>query len=356
MALQYPRYGLLDLRDTTLVQLRIGQIGDDRLAEFLQAELQMYNAIADELMGGLTFDTQDWVVRFGAQGGGEMLPADEYSRQDVQHVAPGYSLGFPLRRYQYAIGWTRDFFRRKTVGDLVKNLDEATRADLRLIIRQIKLALFTPTNATFHDEYKGDITVRALVNADGTPIPSYDGIVFDPATHTHYTVSGGASLTDANIVAFEQNLIEHGHVGNQVLYINPQEEAQVKALSDFVAAVNPYLLQPLTTRALVSNPNDYLHILGRLRHFEVRMRNWMPPGYIFGYNEYGDGSSLNPLARRMSDLPEDNNLHIAGEDDRFPLNSQFMERWLGFGAYNRTNGVVMQVTTNGTYTAPTITG
>lgn len=348
-------YGMLDMRDTTVAQQRLVDIGTDRLAEFLQAELAVYNAIMDELMGKLSFPTTEHTVRYGAQGTMEMLPADEYSRQDVQRMGLGYSLGFPIERYQIAVGWTKDFFKRKTVGDLTRILDGATSADLRNNIRIIKNALFQPANYTFPDELKGDLAVKRLINADSTVIPPYDGATFDGATHTHYLFTAGTAIANADAKAIEDHLTEHGHQGNLVMYANPSEETAIRALTDFTAAQSPFIINPLGAYAVVSDPGDYRHVLGRLRHMEVRLRNWMPVGYYFAFNEYGANSPLNPLARRLSDLPEDNSLHLAGEDERFPLFTQFQERFIGFGAYNRTNGVVMyKDASNGdAYVAPT---
>lgn len=349
-------YGMLDMRDTTVAQQRLADIGLDRLGEFAAAELAMYNEIADELMGKLSFASTEFMVRYGAQGEFEMIPAEEYSRPDVQRVGMGYSLGFPIDRYQVAVGWTRDFWRRKTVGDFTRTLDAATAADLRLLIKKIKTALFLKTNYTYADELKGDLAVKRLINADSTPINPFDGNTFDGSTHTHYLPTAGTSLADADAKTIEDHLIEHGHDGNLVLYINPAQETAVRGLTDFEEARRPYIIDPTGRFADVSNANDR-HILGRLRSMEVRVRNWMPAGYLFAFNEYGVNSPLNPLHRRLSDLAEDNSLHIAGTDERFPLYTQFMERFIGFGAYNRTNGVVMYIDTgNGdVYVDPTIT-
>jgi hypothetical protein len=350
-----PTYGLLDTRDLQVANLRIAAVGEDRLFEALDEQLVAYNALMDELLGALTAPTRLHQRRFGASGSGEMLPAAEYSRFDAQHIGPGQTLGFPIDRYGYALGWTRDYLRRATVGEVQKQADEAKRADFRLIIRLIKLALFTPTNSTFIDPVYGSTPVKALINADSSFIPDYDGVTFNAATHTHYITSGGTTFTQANETAVEKHIYEHGIFGNLVLYINPDQEADVRAMTKFVPRQDPYIVNPLGEYARVSD-NDYLHTIGRVGYAEVRKRNWMPTGYIFMYNEYGDGSELNPLARRLADDPElnEDNLVIVGQDERFPLRAQWMERFIGFGAYNRLNGVVMQVTASGTYTAPTL--
>jgi hypothetical protein len=349
------KFGTLDMRDTTVAQLRLRDIGTDDLNAFLQAEFAMYNEIANELIGLFSFPTTEYLVRYGRQGSMEMQPAEEYSRMNLQRLGLGYSLGLPLTRWQIGIGWTRDFFRRKTVQDLTLALDAQLGADTRNNIREIKRALFGSTNYTFADELKGDLAVKRLINADSTPIPPYDGATFDGSTHTHYLYTDGATIAAADATAIQNHLTEHGHDGNLVMYINPAQEAVVRLLSTFTAAQSPFLIQPTTTVALVSNASDYRHVIGRVGAMEVRMRNWVPAGYFLAFNEYGVNSPLNPLARRLSDIPEDNDFHLVGEDDRFPLHAQWSERYIGFGGWNRTNGVIMyQDAGNGNaYVVPT---
>lgn len=349
-------FGMLDLRDTTVQQLRLAELGEDRLNEWIRNELAMYNAIADELIGKLSFPTTEVQTRYGRQGSMRMLPAEEYSRMDLQRIGRGYSLGFPLKRFQLGIGWTRDFFRRKLASDLTLTFDAAQTADWQRVIYEIKVALFSPTNYTFADELKGDLAVKRLINADSTPIPSWDGATFNGASHTHYLYTAGTTFQEVDAVTIQNHLTEHGHDSNLVTYINPAEQSEWEGMDTFIPAQKPFVIDPLGTYARVSDPAD-LQVLGRVGIMEIRVRNWMPAGYSFSYAEYGANNPRNPLARRLSDLPEDNAFHIAGTDDRFPFHSEWAERYIGFGAYNRTNGVVMYKDTgNGdAYVVPTIT-
>lgn len=276
---------------------------------------------------------------------------------DLQRLGNGYSLGLPIKRFQLGIGWTRDFFRRKLGSDLTLTLDAATAADWQRVIYEIKVALFSPTNYTFYDETKGDLAVKRLINADSSVIPMWDGTTFNGASHTHYLYTTGVTFAQADATAIQNHLTEHGHLGNLVVYINAAEVTEWTDMTGFVPAQSPFIIDPLGTYARVSDPNDYQHVLGRNGAMEIRVRSWVPAGYCFAFNEYGPNNPRNPLARRLSDLPEDNTLHVAGTDDRFPFHSEWMERYIGFGGYNRTNGVVMYKDTgNGdAYVAPTLT-
>lgn len=350
-------FGMLDMRDTTIAQLRLAELGEDRLNEWIQNELAIYNAIAEELLSKLSFSTTEVQTRYGRQGTMRMLPAEEFSRMDLQRIGRGYSLGFPLKRFQLGIGWTRDFFRRKLASDLALTFDAAVAADWQRVIYEIKVALFSPTNYTFSDELKGDLAVKRLINADSTVIPAWDGATFNGASHTHYLYTDGTTFQEVDAAAIQNHLTEHGHQGNLVTYINTAERAEWEAMDNFLPVQRPWIIDPLGQYGRVSDSADYLHVVGRVDAMEIRARSWMPAGYSFSFNEYGPNNPRNPLARRLSDLPEDNAFHIAGTDDRFPFHSEWAERYIGFGAYNRTNGVVMYKDSgNGNaYVAPTIT-
>jgi hypothetical protein len=94
--------------------------------------------------------------------------------------------------------------------------------------------------------------------------------------------------------------------------------------------------------------------IGRIFEFEVRVRNWMPAGYLLAYKEYGSNSPLNPITYRISPVASWQGLYMPGDEERFPLRQQWLERRYGFGVRQRTNGVIGQLIASTTYTKPTI--
>lgn len=348
-----PNFGILQRSDLMSQGLLLRDIGEDRLWQYLDYQLSAYNAVMKELTSLLTFETERPITRFGAGGRMYMLPADEFSRPDAQKLSPGYQLGFPITQYQIGLGWTREYFRRRPAKEWAEEVDSMTGADEAMQIDNIRSALFNPTNSTFHDPDFGDLAVKALLNADSLFIPGYNGVTFNPASHTHYLVSGNTSPTLANLQAMKLHVTEHGHRGQLVLYINDAQDPAIRALTGFVAKQQIGIVDPLGKFAVVQDENA----IGRIEDMEVRVRNWVPAAYMFVFNEYGPNSNQNPLARRISPFPEDNDLRIVATTDtadKFPLTAEYAERWFGVAAKNRSNGVVMQIKASGSYDIPTL--
>lgn len=348
-------FGILQRSDLMTQGLLLRDIGEDKLWDYLDANMTAYNTIMNELTSLFTFEVDSAMTRFGAGGKFVMLPADEFSKPDAQKLGPGYDIGLPYRQYQIGLGWTREYYRRKTAKEWAAEIDAMTAADQQMIIDQIRTVIFNPTNSTFRDPKYGNLAVKALLNGDSVPIPSFNGKTFDASTHTHYLVSGNTSPTLVNIQTIKVHLTEHGNSGNLVLYVNEAQEAAVRALTpDFVARQTLGIVDPLGKYAIVNDEDA----IGRIVDMEVRVRNWVPAGYLFGFNEFGPNSTLNPIARRMVvDFPEDNDLRVVATTtlaDKFPLQAEYAERWIGFGAYNRSNGVCMQVKASGSYAVPAL--
>lgn len=347
-------FGILQRSDLMTQGLLLKDVGEERLWAYLDYQLTAYNAVMEELTSLLTFSTEKPIARYGAGGTLVMLTADEFSRPDAQKLGPGYSLGFPLRQFQVGLGWTREYFRRRTAKEWQEHIDAMTAADEQMIIDAIRGGIFFPTNSTFVDFDFGNLGVKALLNADSTFIPTYNGVTFNPATHTHYTISANTSPTLANLQALKLNVTEHGHRGNLVLYINEAQQPAIEALTGYVAKQQIGIVNPLGSFAVVA---DSQNGIGRILEMEVRVRNWVPAAYMFCFNEYGANSPQNPLARRLSPFPEDNTLRLVATTtlaDKFPLQAEYAERWYGIGAYNRSNGAVMQIKASGSYDAPTL--
>lgn len=348
-------YGILQRSDLMTQGLLLRNVGEDRLWAYFDYQLTAYNAVMEELTSLLTFSTEKPIARYGAGGTLVMVPADEFSRPDAQRLGPGYSLGFPIRQFQVGLGWTREYFRRRTAKEWQEHVDAMTLADETMIINSIRGGIFGPVNTTFPDPDFGNLSVKALLNADGSFIPSYNGISFNAGTHTHYLVSATTSPSLANLQALKLHVTEHGHRGNLVLYINEAQEPAIRALTpDFVAKQQIGIVNPLGSFAVVADTENGI---GRIIDMEVRVRNWVPAGYLFCFNEYGANSPQNPLARRLSPFPEDNTLRLVATTDladKFPLQAEYAERWYGIGAYNRSNGAVMQIKASGSYDTPTL--
>src|SRR5205085_2899415 len=130
--------------------------------------------------------------------------------------------------------WTRLFFQNATGAELAAQVEAMMDADVKNMHRQLKLAMFTPTNSTFEDRRVDHVNLpmKALVNADGAPIPiAPDGTTFNAATHTHYLAT--AALAASDVTSLVNTVIEHFLSGAIQVLINPASEVAIRALAGF---------------------------------------------------------------------------------------------------------------------------
>jgi hypothetical protein len=268
---------------------------------------------------------------------------------------PGQTVGFPLSRFQYGLGWTRDFLRRQTPADVAIQQINMEIADIKRVTFELRKALFKPTNATFFDDLVDNIqlNLKALVNADGAFIPwGPNGEIFDGATHTHYDAS--ATLTAAFLIQGIQDVVEHGHGDDVRIVIARTNEAAVKALPGFVAFADPGLiLSDAATRARedldISRIDN--RAIGRFEGATVWVKPWGVANYAFVYSA---GDRRKPFVFRQRAEEDLQGLQLVGEIDAFPLRAEYSQREFGIAVWNRTNGWVGQFN-NGTYSEPVIT-
>jgi hypothetical protein len=239
----------LDLLSTITAE-SITTFGEDRVLAAIQRELDYHNELMREAVGSFCEITTDEQRAVGTTAGYvEMDEIDEVGTPPAQKppLAAGQALGFPLRKYGVAVQWTYTYFRKATPADLAITTRAIMMADRRNLTRAINRTVFRPTNSTFRDRWGRNLplAVKALANADGFPIPlGPNNEYFDPATHTHYsgiaTATWNTDLTAAAAaVASAINTVQEHYAGGEVLvYINPAQEARIRAMT---ANFNPFL-------------------------------------------------------------------------------------------------------------------
>lgn len=345
-------YGTLSTLDTLAAsQQTIAQYGEDNAFVAIEAARAAHNAIVTELLAGFVERTTDRLRRYGGPDNMTMDEIDQWGTPDAQKVAAGSPVYFPLKLYGLAVQWTRKFMQTATVKELAEQFVAAQDADINAIIREIKRAIFYPTNYTFADKLVDNVSlsIKALVNADSAPIPlGPNGETFNAATHTHYL--GTASFVAANLTSLITTVIEHFARGEAMVYINTAQETTVRGFTGFYPYVDGRLVQPTTAMA-TTRPleliNIYNRAIGIFGGAEVWVKPWVPAGYVFAWVK---GQPV-PLAMRTRDGQGD--LVIAAEDEAHPLRARVLEREFGIGVWNRINGAVLD-TANASYTTPTI--
>jgi hypothetical protein len=346
------------LANATAAEQRVAAFGEENLVQPVRDAIAAHNAAVTAMMRELAVETTERQETYGAETGGAMQKADEFTRAPTQKAARKGKVAYPLDLFQHPVGFTREFILRATVGDfLTRELNGRSR-HLTTIRTQIRRALFSPTNETFFDYLTDDLelVVRRLLNADGEPIPGNDaGVTFDASTHTHYratTSVSGAGLETA-LKALIDDVAEHDHVDGMRLNIARENEAVVRSLPSFL----PYMEQGVVAgtaedRANGTAPNRLNNRpIGRFHGAEVWTRTWVPADY---YHAYASADGNKPLRMRVDPLPQLRGLQLAAKIEMFPLRADFYEARFGIGVRNRTNSAVLYANAgnDGLYTAP----
>lgn len=250
--------------------------------------------------------------------------------------------------------------QNNTVEDLLKEATAARLAHIRRVRREILRPLFTPTNDVNYEDVLVDYLnypLRALLNADGAPIPPnpFTGEDFDPDTHTHYLF--GTAINDTNVALLIKTVQEHGVDGQLRLEISETNEPAVRALDGFVEALPVNVEQAygfqggLTApgRAQVINTSDrYIGVYGAAA---VWVKNWQFPGYM---DCWDDGSR--PIAiRTRKNNPAGWELQVAYENETFPLRARVLDSEFSTGVVVRHKAAVLYIDSGASaYVMPTI--
>ncbi len=333
----------------------VAEYGLTNIQPILAAELQAHNGIVTMLLNDLAEFTTDRQRKYGVSVQGDMYEVDEYGRAPTQLAKPGDTVAFPLKRFQYAIGWTQDWMDIHTPADMAIATQAAERAHLRMITRELKRAFLLSGNYTFNDFLVDgvDLGVKRLVNADSASIPEGpNNEVFNGASHTHYLARAGGSLAASDLTALINTVIEHGYGKNVKVAISTTDEATVRALTGFTAYPDPRIVYRNT-----DTPGQTLDIsrlnnraIGIFGGAEVWVKSWMPANYAFCW----DAGSPPPLAFRQRSGGALQGLRIAATNAAFPLYAQYMNADFGVGVWTRTNGACLFFG-NTSYADPTIT-
>jgi hypothetical protein len=351
------------LSNADAAEARVIEFGVEALVQPLQDALAAHNAQVAGMTADLVAPTTERTGTYGVEQDAEMVDADEFTRAPTQKAAARGTVGWPLRKKQFALGWTNDYFIRATVADMIGKQIMAQRAHVNAIRFGIRNALFGATNYTSIERFSVEglgqsLSVKRLLNADGDAIPvNRNAESFDGATHTHYVATAsesGAGLNTA-LSALVDNVVEHDHGGRLRIYINRAQETTVRALSGFTAYLPANLVASTATQTAVGTLDTSRldnRAIGLFNGAEVWTKPWMPAKYYFAFDA---SDTRKPLRMRQAPETQLRGLRLAAELHTFPLHAQYMEALFGFGAWTRTNGAVLwaDAGSGGVYTAPT---
>lgn len=334
-------------------QTTVAEVDEQELAAILQRELQAHNELTDDFVNGLADVTTERQQQAGVGETGEMMEADEYARVPTQKADVGANLGFPMKKYDFAVGWTQLWFEMASLADFASRATFAQNADTTRILREAKKALYLSSNYSLTDKYQApalSLDVKRLANADSFAIPTGpNGEAFDASTHSHYTAE--ASLTAAGLLAAVNNVLEHFNNAQVEIDINQADQAGVEALTGFKEFVEEGVtLSEGDPTQRMSSTNINNRAIGRFGGAIVWVKPWAIDNYAL---IRVTGGAPKPLAYRQPVEERRRGLRVLADLNTHPLHAQYLSRLFGFGVASRVSAAVHQFS-NGTYQDPTI--
>jgi hypothetical protein len=334
--------GTLSINDLLAVRfLSAVKFGLNSIQAALDRDMAIHNALMTDMVSTFAEVSTDRHRLYGVGTTLRLAQVDEFGRAHTQKATTGSEVGFPLRRFQAAIGWTADYLENKTPADMAQTQLAVQRGHTIEIRSQLQSAIYGSTNFTFRDFLVDNFSILAkrFINADGGEIPvGPNGEVFNPSTHTHYLA--GAALTGALADSLVSTVVEHHQDGQPQLFINAADEVAWRALTNF----KPYIDSRLTLN-ITNQPEE------RLNPFRTNNRPiglygaaevWVKPWAVSGYAVCMDVSEQapKPLVARIRSGAQIT-LKPAAQIVLFPLQAEFMNSEFGFGVWTRTNGAVL---------------
>lgn len=332
----------------------IADFGEDRAWDAISELLAVYNRQASEVTGFIVDTTTDRMRRYGAGATMEMQRTDEVGIANAQKVRQNAICGFPLEKYEIALQWTRIYFQTRLAGEFAAQIEAVTTASMRRFLKNIKIAVMFGVDYNFNDylvdhlDNQFSLPVRALVNADGQPIPpGPNGETFNATTHTHYLAS--ASLTNAWAIGLVDTVLEHTAEGAAMIWISRADASSWSALADFKPMTYVTTIKSETQEYGVGdlNPTSLNNRqIGWFHGCAIWVKPYWPTNYAFVFmTETG----LKPLCKRVRGVQPDSggapvqgagDLQLIYQNESHPLRSTGWEQTYGVGVWNRTSAAV----------------
>lgn len=350
-----------------LTQTADGRDLNDLWTEF-QATVAIQNEERQRLIDLLTFPVTTVIEDVPQFGSEDFEEASEYGvPKGVRPEADVLSLGYTFKWYDIAARFTWQFLAEATSQRVEAVNAQVLDADNRLVFKEVMRTLFRSDNRTAN--IKGqNFNVYTFWNADGTVPPAYKANTFD-GTHTHYRVSGAATVTSGDLDEITDDFKSHGYSaenGTTMFVLTNVTEANTirgfrvatGARYDFIPAVGqPGLIIPAQDQLLgagqVAGTYRGLNVVGSYGPLLVIEEDYVPPGYLVALVSGGPANIQNPIGFREHANPGLRGLRLVkGRDNDYPLIDSYYTRGFGTGVRQRGAGLVMQIKASGSYTAP----
>lgn len=347
-----------------------------------QALLNAVNSDRQALINFLTFgvtNDTDTVTQPGT--GIDFEEASEFGEPVGSRIAPTYfQLGYTFKWYDLAARYTWQYLADATDAMVNSVANASVEAYYRKLLFEVLKCAFNNTNLTA--TIRGNsYNVYKFYNADGVVPPTYKNNTFS-GSHTHYKTSGTNSVleaTDLDTMVID-DFASHGYtqltgyrfvvivntaLGNQIRNFRSavntgQAVAGNYGRYDFIPAVGqPGQIIPSTTQVIganqVANTLAGLDVIGNYGPLLIVIDDYMPTDYLLSFATGGSDALNNPIGLREH---KNSNLRglrlVKGRNADYPLIDSFWATGFGTGVRQRGGGIVLQLSSAGSYTAPTI--
>lgn len=345
-----------------LPSIPVASVTESDLFGQLEAFAAAESAAMNELSSLLADQGTNLQETTGYVSGGQMQRISEYAQPEATRRGGSYTVAFPIWAWGDRKVYTPAFLSRATLATLNADAIEAALKDVNTVLIQMFGALTNKTNFTFTDSEwpginAGSLAIKRLANADGQVGYTYfNGQQVSLATEQSYKTSGSATIATSQFTTIKSTLTARGYGDDVVCIISFNDGETIKnglLGANFVPVPDPKLsVLPTTQTPIVSSPRA----IGRVGGCELQVWPHWPDGYTFGF----DRSKQRPLRIRNSPIAGEVGFRLVADETRGgerpgrPLQNKYWQRVFGVAVRNRFNGVMMQQTTSGTYTNPTI--
>lgn len=347
--------GTHDLRWLSTQKAKLKNIPQEELERIVNTELAAHNNRANQMIApyAVRVERRDGVDATGESLTGTMDEVDEYGQARTQLTEVPGETAFPLRRFQFAAGFTEEFFRKKDGAAMASALKNAQAAHRRKLVGEIRDRMFSPVSYDFQDRLTDNkvFKVQALYNGNGAVPPLSPNLKSFDGTHSHYM--GFTGWTADNVRAAVNNTREHSDSSQVEIHIAAADEGAFRNLDGFAPAtdidVRVSVNETVATRA-AEYRNSGNRFIGRFDGCDVHVKPWIFDGYLSAVDV-----SQPFLGIRHPDDREDEGLRMIGKIVSFPLQSDYWGAEFGIGVRRRGGATVahMAAQAPGEYTDPT---
>jgi hypothetical protein len=352
-----------DVLSTTADGVPLSSVWDE-----FQTALSMFNSTRNDIENLFTFNTTKTSDLIPLDGNKlDFEKSSEFGVPQSGRVVPNYmQVGYWFDWNDLASRYTWKFLANAPAEQVRSIQVAAQEADNRLIFNAIMTEIMTPTGGSYGARKISDEghTVYSLYAgaSDDRPPTAPDGTVFS-AGHTHYLVSGGATVDSGDLDDLMTKVTEHGRglrsSGEQlVILVNKQEGKVIRGFRvangdtyDFIASdVAPaYLTSEVLVGSRPVSEVSGLPVIGSYGDALIVEHSLAKAGYMIAVASGGD----KVLGfRQHAQTSYQGLLLVNGERAGFPLINSYYLRGFGLGVRNREAAAVMQIKASGTYTAP----